>query len=126
MNDLSKRNIISVRPLNGRALRLEFSDGAIRLFDGRRLRGPRYIPLIDAELFRAPQIDRGDLLWDSVDIRLSSDYLYSNSVPYDENAVPEKYVPTKREVLGERIAMIIFPLMAIAGIAGIISWYLSQ
>ena len=118
--------IVSARPLNPRSLRLEFSNGAIRLFDSHRLRGPRYIPLMEEKYFTAPVIKDGDLGWEGLEITCDAEYIYARSIHYDENASPAEYKPTKRDILGERIAMVVFPVMAVAGIIGIIWWYINN
>ena len=46
--------ITSARALNPRSLRLEFSNGDVRLFDSHRLRGPAFIPLMNEEIFTKP------------------------------------------------------------------------
>ena len=116
--------ITDARTLNPRSLRLEFNNGAVRLFDSHRLRGPRYIPLMNEEYFTHPVIKEGDLGWEGLEITCDAEYIYNRSVPYDDNAEAMEYAPTRRDIIGERIAMILFPAMALAGIIGLIWWYL--
>lgn len=121
-----KPKIISARPLNARSLRLEFSDGSIRLFDSHRLRGPQFIPLMNEAYFTRPVVRDGDLGWEGLDIVASARYVYDHSVVYDDSAIPEEYVPTKKDILHERLATVLFPLMAAAGIFGLVWWYIHQ
>lgn len=115
--------ITDVRILNPRSLRLEFNNGAIRLFDRFRLRGPRYIPLMDEEHFCSVTIKDGDLYWESLDLDCPAAYIYPRSVPYDDNASAKEYVRTRRDIIQERIAIVLFPLIAIAGIIGTVWWW---
>ena len=118
--------ITAARALNPRSLRLEFNNGAVRLFDSHRLRGPMYIPLMNEEIFTRPVIKDGDLGWEDLEITCSAKYIFDRSVPYDDNAKPVPYVPTKRDIIGERVATILFPIMAIAGIIGTVVWYINN
>ena len=119
--------ITAVRALNPRSLRLEFSNGDVRLFDSHRLRGPAFIPLMNEEIFTKPLVtEDGKLGWEDLDITCSAKYIYERSVHYDDNAVAHNYVPTKRDIWGERIAIVLFPLMAIAGIIGTVWWYINN
>lgn len=133
MSDANKKNesrksksvqITDVRVLNPRSLRLEFSNGAIRLFDRYRLRGPMYIPLMEEEHFLTVTTKDGDLRWESLDITCPAEYIYNRSVPYDDNATPKEYVRTRKDIIQERIAIVLFPIMAIAGIIGTVWWYI--
>ncbi|MDO4868877.1 MAG: DUF2442 domain-containing protein [Bacillota bacterium] len=125
MADTEKITIIDVKPLNGRSLQLQFSNGQTRLFDVRRLRGPQYIPLADYDKFVDVCVRDGDLYWPQTDLSAAADLIYNKSVDYDPNYKPIEYVPTKRDILGERIAMIVFPLMVIAAVIGLVHWYMN-
>ena len=119
--------ITAATALNPRSLRLEFSNGDVRLFDSHRLRGPSFIPLMNEEIFTMPIISEdGRLGWKNLDITCSAKYIYDRSVHYDDNAVAGEYVKTRRDIMGERIAIIVFPLMAIAGIIGTVWWYINN
>ena len=119
--------ITSARALNPRSLRLEFSNGDVRLFDSHRLRGPAFIPLMNEEIFTKPIVtEDGKLGWEALDITCGATYIYDRSVHYDDNATAKEYVKTKREIIGERIAIILFPVMALAGIIGIVWWWLNN
>lgn len=118
--------ITAASPLNARSLRLEFSDGTVRLFDSHRLRGPQFIPLMNEQIFIRPVVKDGDLGWEGLDVTANAKYVYDRSVPYDDNAAPAYREPTRQEVRQERFAAILFPLMAAAGIIGIIWWYIHQ
>lgn len=123
-NDAPK--ITAVSALNGRSLRVDYEDGTIRLFDGFRLRGPKYIPLVDPNVFITARMDDGDLYWEDLDIRISASYVRKFSVPYDPDYKPENYVPTKKEIIGAKLAVIIFPIMAIAGLIGTVWWWINN
>ena len=119
--------ITSARVLNPRSLRLEFSNGDVRLFDSHRLRGPAFIPLMNEEIFTKPIVtEDGRLGWEDLDITCGAKYIYDRSVHYDENAEAREYVKTRRDIIGERLAIVIFPLMAIAGIIGTVWWYINN
>ncbi|MBQ9016349.1 MAG: DUF2442 domain-containing protein [Firmicutes bacterium] len=126
VSDNQQLQITAARPLNPRSLRLEFSNGEIRLFDSHRLRGPQFIPLMNEEYFKRPVIRNGDLGWEELEVTASARYIYDRSVPYDDNAVAKEHIPTKKEIMEERLAAILFPLMAIAGIFGLVWWYIHQ
>ena len=117
--------IVAASPLNARSLRLEFNNGEVRLFDSHRLRGGIYIPLMNEKYFTRPIVKDGDLGWEGLDITCRAQYIYERSVPYDGEDHVAEYVPTKKDILHERIAMVVFPLMALAGIIGIVAWYMS-
>ena len=121
-----KLEITAARALNPRSLRLEFSNGDVRLFDSHRLRGPMYIPLMNEEIFTKPVIKDGDLGWENLDITCGAKYIYDRSVYYDDNAVAREYVKTKRDIMQERIAIVLFPIMAIAGILGTVWWWINN
>lgn len=122
----SRVEITDVRVLNPRSLRLEFNNGAIRLFDSHRLRGPQFIPLMNEAYFTRPVIKNGNLGWEELDITASAQYIFDRSVPYDDNAKAVEYVPTKKDIMQERIAMVLFPIMAIAGLGGIVWWFINN
>ena len=119
--------ITAARPLNPRSLRLEFSNGDVRLFDSHRLRGPAFIPLMNEEIFTKPIVtEEGRLGWENLDITCNAKYVYDRSVHYDDHEAARDYVKTKRDIIGERIAIILFPIMAIAGIIGTVWWYINN
>ena len=121
-----KLEVTAARALNPRSLRLEFNNGDVRLFDSHRLRGPAFIPLMNEDIFTKPVVRNGELGWEDLDITCSAKYIYERSVHYDDNAVAREYVKTKRDIIGERIAIILFPIMAIAGIFGTIWWWFNN
>ncbi|MCR5034798.1 MAG: DUF2442 domain-containing protein [Clostridia bacterium] len=118
--------ITAARALNPRSLRLEFSNGDVRLFDSHRLRGPAFIPLMNEDIFTKPVVKDGALGWEDLDITCSAKYIYDRSIHYDDNAVAKEYVKTRRDIIGERIAIVLFPIMAIAGIIGTVWWYINN
>ena len=119
--------ITAASALNPRSLRLEFNNGSVRLFDSHRLRGPAFIPLMNEEIFTKPIVtEEGKLGWENLDITCGAKYVYDRSVPYDDNAVAREYVKTKRDIIGERIAVIIFPIMALVGLLGTVWWWINN
>lgn len=122
----SQIRITDVRVLNPRSLRLEFNNGAVRLFDRYRLRGPMYIPLMEEENFLSVSVKDGNLYWAALDLTCPAKYVYPRSVPYDDNATAREYVPTRKDIIQERIATVLFPAMAIAGIIGTVWWYINN
>lgn len=128
MSDTRKTlRITSARALNPRSLRLEFSNGDVRLFDSHRLRGPAFIPLMNEDIFTKPIVtEDGKLGWEDLDITCGATYIYDRSVHYDDNATAKEYVKTRRDIIGERIAIILFPIMAIAGLIGTVWWYINN
>lgn len=126
MADASTPKIVAVEPLNGRSLRVDFEDGSIRLFDGYRLRGPQFIPMLDPEVFVTAHVRDGRLAWENKSVTVSPEYVRKFSVPYDPNYDPGEYVPKKRDIIGEKIAIVLFPIMAIAGVIGTVWWYINN
>ena len=126
MSETNSPKIVSVSILTGRSLRVDYEDGAIRLFDGYRLRGPKFIPLVHPETFVKAVVKDGNLYWEESDTTIEADFVRSHSVPYDPDFKPEEYVKTKRDIMGERIATVLFPAMAIAGIIGTVVWYINN
>ena len=118
--------IVSAKPLNGRSLRIDFDDGELRLFDGYRLRGPKFIPLTDPEAFIRASVKDGKLVWEELNIEISPTYVRRFSVPYDPDYNPADYVPTKKERIGAKVATFLFPIMAIAGIIGTVFWWINN
>jgi len=123
---MEQLRITSAKPLNPRSLRLEFNNGSVRLFDSHRLRGPRYIPLMEERYFTAPVIRDGDLGWEGLDITCGAEYVYRRSVPYEDNPDVVEYERTRKDIIGERVATILFPVMAVAGLIGLIWWYMNN
>ena len=69
--------ITSARALNPRSLRLEFSNGDVRLFDSHRLRGPAFIPLMNEEIFSKPLVtEDGKLGWEDLDITCKAHVIF--------------------------------------------------
>ena len=126
MSESNSPKIVSVHSLTGRSLRVDYDDGAVRLFDGFRLRGPQFIPLVHPENFVKAVVKDGNLYWEESDITIEADYVRKFSVPYDPDYKPEEYVRTKRDIIGEKIAVVLFPAMAIAGLVGTVWWYINN
>ena len=126
MGDPKAPKIIKAEALNNRSLRVDFDNGEIRLFDSFRLRGPIYVPIIHPEVFGTVYAKDGELHWEGFDATVSSSYVYKFSIHYDPNSKPREYVKTRRDIIGERVAIILFPIMAIAGIIGTVIWYINN
>ena len=73
--------IVSVENLGHYQLKVAFSDGAVRCFDGRKLlsEGVVFAPLADETVFNAYSLDYETLTWLNGDIDISPDYVYLNS-----------------------------------------------
>ena len=126
MSDPKTPIIVKAEALNNRSIRVDFDNGEIRLFDAFRLRGPGYVPIIHPDVFGTVYVEDGELHWEGFDATVSSSYVHKFSVPYDPNAKAKEYIKTRRDIIGERIAIILFPIMAIAGIIGTVFWYINH
>ena len=66
------------------------------------------------------------IYWERLNMDVKASYVSRFSVPFDPDYKPEEHIPTRKAVIGERIATVLFPIMAIAGIVGIVMWYIGQ
>ena len=126
MSDPKAPKIIKAEALNNRSIRVDFDNGEIRLFDAYRLHGPAFVPIIHPEVFGTVYVEDGNLRWEGFDAAVSSNYVHKFSVHFDPNAKAKEYVKTRRDIIGERVAIILFPIMAIAGIIGTVFWYINH
>lgn len=77
--------ISGVRPMKDYQLWVRFSTGEAKVFDFRTLLdAPAFAPLKDEELFKSVYIDYGITVWQDGDIDIDPNYLYENSVAYEE------------------------------------------
>ncbi len=126
MSDPKAPKIIKAEALNNRSIRVDFDNGEIRLFDAYRLRGPAFVPIVHPEVFGTVYVEDGNLRWEGFDAAVSSNYVHKFSVHFDPNAKAREYVKRRRDIIGERVAIILFPIMAIAGIIGTVFWYINH
>ena len=73
--------IVSVENLGNFQLKVAFSDGSLRCFDGHKLlsEGVVFAPLADEAVFNSYALDYETLTWHNGDIDISPDYIYLNS-----------------------------------------------
>ena len=73
--------ITSVENLGNYQLRVVFSDGSQRSFDGHKLlsEGVVFAPLADESVFNSYALDYETLTWLNGEIDISPDYVYLNS-----------------------------------------------
>ena len=73
--------ITSVENLGNYQLRVVFSDGSLRRFDGHKLlsEGVVFSPLADESVFNSYALDYETLTWLNGEIDISPDYVYLNS-----------------------------------------------
>jgi hypothetical protein len=78
--------ISGVRPMSEHRLWLRFSNGEARIFDFTPLlKSPAFAKLTDPDVFSGVYIDYGVTVWNNGEIDIAPEYLYSNSVPAEEN-----------------------------------------
>ena len=71
--------IIAVKPLPNRMLRVTFSNGEIRRFDTKKLKGPAFAPLAEEAVFENPIIFHGILTWADGTIDVAPETVYAES-----------------------------------------------
>lgn len=71
-----------VKVLPEMMLLIKFNNGEIRLFDSTSLEGPAFDPLHDEEVFSAPVIDHGVIMWQNEEIDCTPEYMYRHSYEY--------------------------------------------
>ena len=76
--------INNAKPLQGRMMLIEFSNGEKRLFDTTILKGSAFASLEEDEVFNNPQIFHGFITWKDGEIDVSPEKVYSNSLAYNE------------------------------------------
>ena len=74
-------------PLVGGMMLVLFSSGEKRLFDATILDGPVFEPLQSEDVFATARVEHGFISWADGSIDIAPEYVYANSVPYDESDV---------------------------------------
>lgn len=77
--------VSGIRPMENHLLWIRFNTGEAKVFDLKPLLDtPAFAPLKDESLFRGVYIDYGVAVWMDGDIDIASEYLYQNSIAYEE------------------------------------------
>lgn len=79
--------VVGAQPLTGGMLLVPFSTGERRLFDSTVLTGGAFGRLRDPEVFQKLHVAHGFVSWDDGQIDVAPEYMYENSIPYDETDV---------------------------------------
>lgn len=83
-NPCEEVRVVDAKPLKGGMLLVLFSSGEKKLFDALSLDGPAFLPLRDEEVFSNPAVVHGFVSWADGAIDVAPEYMYENSVPYNE------------------------------------------
>ena len=77
--------VSGIRPMENHLLWIRFNTGEAKVFDLKPLLDtPAFAPLKDESLFRGVYIDYGITVWMDGDIDIAPEYLYQNSITYEE------------------------------------------
>lgn len=77
--------VTGIKPLTDHRLWLRFNNGESRIFDFTSLlERPCYSALKNDDIFRDVYIDYGVPVWCNGDIDISPEYVYENSILYNE------------------------------------------
>ena len=77
--------VSGIRPMDNHLLWIRFNTGEAKVFDLKPLLDtPAFAPLKDESLFRGVYIDYGVAVWMDGDIDIAPEYLYQNSIAYEE------------------------------------------
>ena len=79
--------VAEAQPLVGGMMLVLFSSGEKRLFDATILDGPAFEPLQSEDVFATARVEHGFISWADGSIDVAPEYVYANSVPYDESDV---------------------------------------
>lgn len=79
-----ERRIAEALPLVGGMLLVTFASGERRLFDTTRVEGPAFAPLREGTAQPTVRVERGFVSWLDGEIDLAPEYVYDNSVAYDD------------------------------------------
>ena len=80
-----EHRVLEAKPLTGGMLLVTFSSGERKLFDTTELQGSAFAPLKDEKVFRTAKVEHGFVSWADGSIDIAPEYLYENSVPYEES-----------------------------------------
>ena len=77
--------VSGIRPMEDFFLWIRFSTGEARVFDLKPLLdSPAFAPLKDKAVFQGVYIDYGVAVWMDGDVDIAPEYLYQNSIAYEE------------------------------------------
>lgn len=77
--------VSGIRPMEDFFLWIRFSTGEVRVFDLKPLLdSPAFAPLKDKAVFQGVYIDYGVAVWMDGDVDIAPEYLYQNSIAYEE------------------------------------------
>lgn len=77
--------VSGIRPMEDFLLWIRFSTGEAKVFDFKPLlNSPAFAPLQDESVFRGVYIDYGVAVWMDGDVDIAPEYLYRNSISYEE------------------------------------------
>ena len=77
--------VSGIRPMENHLLWIRFNTGEAKVFDLKPLLDtPAFAPLKDESLFRGVYIDYGVAVWMDGAIDIAPEYLYQNSIAYEE------------------------------------------
>ena len=77
--------VSGIRPMDNHLLWIRFNTGEAQAFDLKPLLdAPAFAPLKDESLFRGVYIDYGVSVWMDGEIDIAPEYLYQNSIAYEE------------------------------------------
>ena len=77
--------VSGIRPMENYLLWIRFNTGEAKVFDLKPLLdSPAFAPLKDESLFRGVYIDYGVSVWMDGEIDIAPEYLYQNSIAYEE------------------------------------------
>ena len=77
--------VSGIRPMEDFLLWIRFNTGEAKVFDLKPLlNSPAFAPLKDESLFRGVYIDYGVAVWMEGDVDIAPEYLYQNSISYEE------------------------------------------
>ena len=79
--------IVSVKALTGHMLLVQFLSGERRLFDATQLSGEAFKPLDDEDVFARVELFHGIPTWANGEIDVAPEFVYKNSVPYEESDI---------------------------------------
>lgn len=77
--------VSGIRPMDDFLLWIRFNTGEAKVFNfNPLLDSPAFAPLRDEALFRGVYIDYGVAVWMDGDVDIGPEYLYQNSIAYEE------------------------------------------
>ena len=77
--------VSGIRPMENYVLWIRFSTGEARVFDLKPLLdSPAFAPLKDKAVFQGVYIDYGVAVWMDGDVDIAPEYLYQNSIAYED------------------------------------------